>query len=121
MKKEIIRFCQYCTWVVIPESRNRNSKYCGDECYDMNKAEVAAQNNLKKANSLVLLKNDGIIHDLYLLYESKYYINTKELINRGFNWSIYNGETTINNLKAKSIIRYGYTLFNNQTVQLWKL
>lgn len=120
MKEVEIRFCEYCQ-NLIPDSRNRNTKYCCDACYNNNKAEVAAERNLKRAHSLVLLKNDEIIHDLYLMYESKFYVSATELVNRGFNWSIHNGEIIIDNLKSKSIIRYGYTLFNNQTVRLWKL
>lgn len=120
MKKGEIRFCEYCP-NLIPDNYNKNTKYCCDECYENNKAEVAAERNLKRAQSLVLLKNDEIIHDLYLMYESNFYISAKELVNRGFNWSIHNGEVIIDNLKSKSIIRYAYTLFNNQTVRLWKL
>ncbi len=72
-------------------------------------------------HALLILKNDEIIHDLYIKYESKFYINAKELIDRSFNWTIYNATITINNLPVKTLIRYGYILFNNQSVQLWKL
>jgi hypothetical protein len=120
MKKQVIRFCQYCP-KVIPDSRNKNSKYCSDDCYDDHKAEEAVKNNLEKAHSLVLLKNDHILHDLYLAYDPKLFISAKELITRGFNWSINKGEVIIENLKANTIIRYAYTLFINQTVRIWKL
>lgn len=120
MKQEEIRFCDYCQYV-IAYHLNKNTKFCSVECYANNKAKVAAERNLKRAHRLILLKNDEIIHDLYLMYESKYYVSAKELINRGFNWSIHNGEIIIDNLKSKAIIRYAYTLFNNQTVRLWKL
>ena len=120
MKKEIIRLCDYCHGV-IPFTRNYNSKFCCEECYKKNKSEVAAKLQRDKVHSLLMLSNDEIIHDLYLKYESKYYITAKELIDRGFNWTIYTASKTINNLPAKTLIRYGYTLFNNQTVQLWKL
>lgn len=120
MKTENIRLCEYCHGIV-PDSRNKNSKYCCDECYSRNKAEVAVILQKDKAQALLMLKNDEIIHDLYLKYESKYYFSAKELIDRGFNWTIYNASRTINNLPAKTLIRYGYTLFNNQNVQLWKL
>ena len=120
MKIEEIRLCEYCHGV-IPDTRNRNSKYCCDACYSKNKAEIAIDLQKKKVHALLMLKNDEIVHDLYLKYESKFYITAKEFIDRNFNWSIYNASITINNLPAKSLIRYGYTLFNNQTVQLWKL
>ena len=120
MKQYEIRFCDYCKYI-IPDHLNKNTKFCSVGCYANNKAEVAAERNLKRAQSLILLKNDEILHDLYLLYESKFYVSAKELIQRDFNWSIHNGELLIDNLKSKIIIRYGYTLFNNQNVRLWKL
>lgn len=120
MKKEEIRFCDYCQYI-IPDHFNMNTKFCSRKCYDKNKAKVAAERNLKRAHSLILLKNDEIIHELYLIYESKFYVSASNLIHRGFNWSIHNGEIIIDNLKSKAIIRYGYTLFNNQNVRLWKL
>jgi predicted Zn-dependent protease len=83
--------------------------------------ETAIDFQKKKVHALLILMNDEIIHDLYLKYESKFYITAKELIDRNFNWTIYKASITMNNLPAKSLIRYGYTLFNNQTVQLWKL
>ena len=115
-----IRLCEFCHGV-IPDTRNKNSKFCCDCCYNRNKAAVAVIAQKEKIHSLIILKNDEIVHDLYLKYESKYYITAKELIDRGFNWTIYTASNTINNLSAKTLIRYGYTLFNNQTVQLWKL
>ncbi len=120
MKIEEIRLCEYCHGV-IPHTRNKNSKYCCDTCYSKNKAETAIDFQKKKVHALLILMNDEIIHDLYLKYESKFYITAKELIDRNFNWTIYKASITMNNLPAKSLIRYGYTLFNNQTVQLWKL
>lgn len=120
MKKEEIRFCDYCQYL-IPDHLNMNTKFCSRQCYDKNKAKVAAELNLKRAYYIILLKNDDIIHDWYLMCESKFYVSAKELIQRDFNWSIHNGEIIIDNLKSKAIIRYAYTLFNNQTVRLWKL
>jgi len=120
MKIDEIRLCEHCHGV-IPDTRNKNSKYCSDSCYSKNKADVAINLQKDKVRSLLLLNNDEIIHDLYLKYESKFYITAKELIDRNFNWTIYKASITANNIPAKSLIRYGYTLFNNQTVQLWKL
>lgn len=120
MNKEIIRFCAHCG-DVIPDSRNGNSKFCKEECYDKNKAIIAAQRTKSKAEKLLLLNNDDIIHDLYRLRDPTYPLSAKELTNRDFNWSVHAGEEMRDNLIIKNMIRYGYTLFNNQTVQLWKL
>ena len=115
-----IRLCEFCHGV-IPDTRNKNSKYCCDSCYNRNKASLAVIAQKEKSHALLILKNDEIVHNLYLKYESNYYITAKELIDKGFNWALYTASKQINNLPAKTLIRYGYTLFNNQTVQLWKL
>lgn len=120
MEKEKIRFCNHCDGI-IPDSRNGNSKFCSESCYLGNKTIVMAEANKIRAKQRILLKNDEILEELFYVYESKYYISAKILINRNFDWDIHSGETLIDNLNAKKLIRYGYTLFINQTVQLWKL
>ena len=120
MKKEVFRFCEYCNYL-LPEQLNNNAKYCSSECYNKNKAEIAALRNKKRAEQILLLKNDNIIHELYLLYEDKFYISSINLINQDFYWSIYNQDIIIHSTPAKSLIRYAYTLYKNNTVRLWKL
>ncbi len=120
MIKDKIRLCQLCGGI-IPYYRNGNSKYCSDDCYNDNKAIEAVETNKTKAFERALLRNDECIHQLFEIYQSNYYITAKFLIDKNFNWSVYNATAYINNIKAKKIIRYGYTLFINQTVQLWKL
>jgi hypothetical protein len=100
MKKEVFRFCEYCNYL-LPEQLNNNAK--------------------KRAEQILLLKNDNIIHELYLLYEDKFYISSIHLINQDFYWSIYNQDIIIHSTPAKSLIRYAYTLYKNNTVRLWKL
>ena len=120
MKTEVIRLCQFCG-CIMHHSRNCNSKYCSNDCYNLNKAKLAELNNKNRAMKIVLLDNDEILDSLYKQYGSSNYIKVNELKVRNFNWSIYSGETLVNNIKANTIIRYGYTLFTNQTVQIWKL
>ena len=113
--------CEYCG-DLIPSHRKKNSKYCCDECYYEHKKSDAALKSKKKIEQQKLLHNDEVVHDLYMIYQSNYYISAAEFIKRNFFWNIHSGETTISgyNLKAKKLIRYGYTLFTNQTLQLWK-
>jgi len=122
MDDHFFRFCARAgCGKLIPPYKNGNTHYCSDECYDENKRIAAAEAGRKRAHQLILVRNDDTLDELFALYQSKFYISAKLLIDRGFNWDIHSGETVINGLVAKNLIRYGYTLFTNQTVQLWKL
>lgn len=120
MKHDYIRFCVKCGGL-LPAFKNGNTKYCRDECYKENKSIETGLANKKKAQQVILLKNDDIIDKLFTVYQSNYYITAKQLIDSGFNWDIHSDEIMINGIVAKKLIRYAYTLFTNQTVQLWKL
>jgi predicted nucleic acid-binding Zn ribbon protein len=114
-----IRFCQLCG-ELLPNHRNGNSKYCSDECYDINKKNEAVINRKKRALSNLLLWNDNIVHSIYTIEGVDSTMSAKILIDKGFKWEINAGETALNNLRVKKLIRYGYTLFTNQTVKIWK-
>lgn len=120
MSKIKLRFCEYCQ-NVMPDHRNMNSKFCSTACYDANKADVAAQNYKKRAQELVVINNDEILHQLYPIYMDKKYVNAEELSKLGFNWAIYSQDILVNNTKSKALLRYSYTLFDNQMVRLCKL
>jgi len=116
---EKIRLCFYCGGL-IPSIRNNNSKFCGTQCYDENKAKLAKVTGQKMAMERVLLNNEEIVSNLYQTYGSIYYLSAKLMIDREFNWAIYSSEVTVNGVTAKKLITHGYTLFTNQDVQLWK-
>lgn len=119
-KKMTQRICKYCG-DEIPLNKNKNSLYCSFECYSENKRSVAVINHRKMRNEQQLLLNDEILHDLFGIYGSQCHTPIKYLIDRSFNWDIHAGEVIINNIKAKKLIRYAYTLYINQTIQIWKL
>ena len=120
------RNCAYCG-DEIPYSRNRNSKYCCNECYYENKKSQAVEINKQNNQERLLLYNERVIESLFQQYSTKMYIlNTQyisagELIKHNFNWSIYTNEVLIEGIKAKKLLHYAYTLFTNQTVRIWKL
>ena len=116
---EKIRLCFTCGGI-IPSTRNGNSKFCGTQCYDENKAKLAKITGQKIAMEMVLLKNEEIIAEFFQTYGSVYYLSAKLLIDRDFNWAIYSEELSVNGVTAKKLITHGYTLFTNQNVQLWK-
>jgi hypothetical protein len=117
--EEKIRLCFSCGGV-IPKTRNGNSKFCGTQCYDENKAVLAKVAGQQIAMERVLLKNEEILSDLYQTYGSAYYFSAKLMIERDFNWAIYSGEVAVNGFIAKKLIAHGYILYTNQNVQLWK-
>ena len=116
---EKIRICFTCGGI-IPSTRNGNSKFCGTQCYDENKAKLAKITGQKIAMEMVLLKNEEIIAEFFQTYGSVYYLSAKLLIDRDFNWAIYSAEVSVNGVTAKKLITHGYKLFTNQHVQLWK-
>ena len=116
------RFCKYIPCgQPIPDSRNMNSDYCHQGCQKAYKAIAAAEDYKKKGEELELLRNDSIVHAIYEKYQSDNYIPAQHVIEKEFNWSIHSGEVIIHGIIAKKLIRYAYTLFQNQTIFIWKL
>ena len=116
--EEIIRLCLVCGGIV-PTTRNGNSKFCSSVCYDQNKAQQAKVSGKQMAMERVLLKNEEILAKLFSVYGS-YYFSASLMIEKDFNWAIYTNEVGVDGLIVKKIITYGYILFTNQNVQLWK-
>ncbi len=117
------RICAFCG-DDIPYSRNKNSRYCCDECYYENKKNRAVETNKLNNQERILLYNERIVESIYEQYSDKtyiLYISGIEFINRNFNWNIYTSELIIEGIKAKKLLHYAYTLFTNQTVRIWKL
>jgi reverse gyrase len=114
------RICKNCG-EIIPEERNLNTFYCSEECYNEAKKQRSIDDNRKKTQELILLKNDQTLGVLFDLYGPENFISANELIKRDFVWNIYSGETWVNGILTKNINRFGYTLFINQTVFIWKL
>ena len=119
MKKKIERFCPICG-EPLPKDKNGNTVYCSDECYGYNKTVIAAEKTKNKSLQKRLFFIDNIAHEVYGLYGSEPF-SAKVFIDRGFIWDIHSGEITIENTRAKKLIRYAYILFTNQTIKLWKL
>ena len=114
------RYCEYCG-NEISLDRNMNCKYCCNECYKENKKDIAVIINRQRKEERILIRNDEEIHGLYENYGSDIMVSAKELLDKDFNWNIYSEIKEIESIKVKILLRYGYTLFNNQTVKLWKL
>ena len=104
----------------IPAHRNKNAKYCSDECYYENKKSATLEAARRKLIEKILLINDLIVSDLFKIYGSTLLISP-DLLTKNFNWKIISGETLINGVKVNKLINYGYTIYTNLKIQLWKL
>ena len=114
------RLCRFCE-DIIPITRRRDSLYCSDDCYYLQKKSREVANNKVRREKIELVKNDEILHQLYALYQSNFYISATELISRDFKWHIYSGSCQVSGIDAQKMIRYSYTLFINQSIIIWKL
>jgi len=95
--------------------------YCSDECAYEDKLERERERNRTKAHSHIILMNDDILHEFFIESGPEVSISAKHLIARGFNWQLNRGTKNISGVDAYIMVRYAYTLFNNQTIRIWKL
>jgi len=105
---------------LIPPGR-KSDKYCSDKCAYEDKLERERERNRIKAHSHIILSNDDILHELFTEYGAEIYISAKHFIARDFNWQLNRGTKNISGVDAYIMVRYAYTLFNNQTIRIWKL
>jgi predicted nucleic acid-binding Zn ribbon protein len=119
MKREINILCVLCG-DEIPSGR-RSYKYCSEECAYSDKLIRERERNRTKTHSYILLKNDDLLHELFIEYGSETYISAKRLTDRNFNWELNHGIQKISGVNAYIQIRYAYTLFSNQKIRIWKL
>jgi predicted nucleic acid-binding Zn ribbon protein len=111
-----------CYWCDNLISKGRKSDmYCSDECAYEEKLIKERERNRTKAHSHIILNNDEILHDLFIVHGSEIYISAKDFLVREFNWDLNRGVRIIEGVNAFILSRYAYTLFNNQTVRIWKL
>lgn len=104
----------------IPLER-KSDKYCSDDCTIVDKRVIERERNRTKAHNHIILTNDDILHDLFSEYGSEIYISANKFIEKDFNWNLNRGNTIIEGINAYKMVRYAYTLFNNQTLRIWKL
>ena len=116
-----IRICQWTECgLEIPPHRSKNAKYCCDECYTEHKKSATLQAARDKLAEKILLINDSIVAELFRIHGSNWLL-PPELFTEAFNWQVNSGETIINGIKAIKLINYGFTLYTDLKIQLWKL
>ena len=111
--------CYRCDELIPPD--RKSDKYCSDACAYLDKLDRERERNRKKTHSHIILSNDDILDELFTEYGSETYISAKQFIARDFNWELNRGVKICSGVDAFIMVRYAYTLFNNQTVRIWKL
>ncbi len=115
------RRCLFCN-VALDWNDHGNRNYCNEECYDAGKK----LRNIKKyrdnkAEQEGFQKVDLILKRFYELYGSDRCIPAILLDEVEMAWLIRKNEIIINGRPAIPVGLYAYNLYNNATVQIWKL
>ena len=100
-----------------------NRHYCDNdnECYNMAK-KVRSHEKYQSAKDKVdkFLKADRILKDFYAAYGSECYIPSDLLESVGFDWTVCTGTTLIDKVNVTLVYDYGFALFKNNTIRIWK-
>ncbi len=98
-----------------------NRRYCSAACYYENKLRLTNEKNEQKRLALHLAKMDDTLKEIYDEFGAMQYINAAILECKNFDWSLCSEELEIQSFVVKVIKNYGYTLFKNETVLIWKI
>lgn len=82
---------------------------------------VTNTQNEQKRIALHISVNDDILKELYIFFGDKEYISAAVLESKKFDWSLCSEEIVRESFNVRVIKNYGYTLFNNETVLVWKV
>ena len=104
----------------IPGHFHKNTKYCCYECYYENKKAVTTEEARKKLFERSLLINDTIVGVLYRTHDGKFLVRPEQFTTN-FSWKINAGETTISGIRVTKLVNYGYTIYPDLNIQLWKI
>ena len=115
------RFCENIDCgVELIEELHKNRLYCSNECYYENKLRITNLKNYEARLAAHLNQNDDILKVVHHQFGSMRYISAALLESKRFDWSLVTKEIEIASCKARVIKNYAYTLFNNETVLIWK-
>ena len=114
--------CNYrCCGKELHSNINQNCKYCGEDCYMREKLERSKEDYSKKKNTILeIARVEPILRFFYLRYENKE-IPAQLLIDQNMNWSICTHNLIIEELNVKQVGSYGYALFQNSQIKIFKL
>ncbi len=113
--------CKFCEKELEPHIHG-NSSYCNEVCYSKMKSRRSKdqyQANVKLKEAFE--KSDKILEIFHDTYGSEQFIPAILLDQAAMEWLISQRETTIEELPVKVIGKYGYCLFTNETLKIWKI
>lgn len=113
--------CLFCGRPLPPGHGNR--RYCEDDsCSYLQKQNRGSQKYWDQKEQLERFADaDNLLADFYKTYGSDVHIPSDIFIKAGMDWSIVKEEITIDGFPVKVIGNYGYCLFTNETLRIWKI
>lgn len=114
-----MRICRFCGKVF---NRHGNSRHCDDYCGKQ--ARSLRQKNQYHNRQRIIHEIDHaqkILATYFNLYGFEKYISSIQLERDGFNWSVKTGKCKIEGYDAIKVGDYGYVIFKNQTLRIWKI
>ncbi|MBN8665643.1 MAG: hypothetical protein J0L83_13765 [Chitinophagales bacterium] len=102
----------------IPPFR-RSTFYCSDDCAYAAKLERERNRAEFNRNKIALLENEVRLKNAFNKY-GKNPFSAQVLLDSEFHWSIYSEIKEIDGIPVKILINYGYTLFDNEKIVIWK-
>jgi hypothetical protein len=113
--------CLYCN-SPLGERRHGNQDYCDEDCnYEMRLVRNRANYQQQKALREAFQKSDKILEMFFAAYGPDQYIPAALLDNAGMEWLISKGEVILDQLPIKIIGQYGYILFIQEKIKIWKI
>lgn len=115
------KLCAYCN-TPIGDNVHGNSIYCSDDCYYLSKLKRQRERYATQSELTQRIKYcDSVLQKLYRINGPDVYIPALKLEDLKMDWNIRTGVIQRDGLDIHAIGAYGYVLFKNKTVRIWKI
>lgn len=111
---------RYCN-EEIPSDKNGNSRYCDNDCYAAEKLERSKEQYAITKKSLNEIKRvESVLRSCFKMY-GNYIFEVSVLRNLDMIWNIFTHTKRIDGNEVFFVGSFGYLLFDNNTIKLYKL
>lgn len=111
---------RYCN-EEIPSDKNGNSRYCDNDCYKSEKLERSKDHYALTKKSLNEIKRvESLLRSCFKKYGSNPF-DAGILKSEGMTWGIVTHIKRIDDNDVRFVGSYGYIIFENKTIKLYKL
>ena len=111
--------CRFCN-KDIPFGLNGNRRYCDEDCYNYAKLERTKD---KYANNKITLaeinRSENLLKAFYNIYGDKPF-DINILRSEKMNWNIRTDSKVLDGINYQIVGLYGYSAFQNKTIQIVK-